>query len=176
MAAAGNAPHILFGLAQKERAAPGTRKRRFWGARRKSDALGTSASVLVQTCTCFCFSFRAFRFATPCRGGCGWLVGAPTTGGESKGEGRCPPLCVVSRGSGGKSKSPRNFFLDQVRPVFLFKEKWGAHPHGGTPQNHRADGMAQPFPIPMGTHSHRARRRKSPPKAPRNFLAKHRGM
>ena len=26
---AGNAPHILFGLTQKERAAPGTRKKRF---------------------------------------------------------------------------------------------------------------------------------------------------
>ena len=45
------------------------------------------------------FSFRAPRFAQR------WLVLFP--GGVSKGEGRSPPLCVVSRGCGGKSKSPR---------------------------------------------------------------------
>ena len=31
----------------------------------------------------------------------------PSPRGVSKGEGRSPPLCVVSRGCGGKSKSPR---------------------------------------------------------------------
>ena len=43
-------------------------------------------------------------------------------GGVSKGEVRTPPLCVVSRGSGGKSKSPRVFFSG-CGGYFFFKKK-----------------------------------------------------
>ena len=42
--------------------------------------------------------------------------------GVSKGEGRSPPLCVVSRGCGGKSKSPR-VSLEGAGGTFSFQKR-----------------------------------------------------
>ena len=50
----------------------------------------------------------------------------PSPRGVSKGEGRSPPLCVVSRGCGGKSKSPLPGWL--FRP-FLATQKGARRRH-----------------------------------------------